>query len=83
MKREDFYQIHAYLTRYKVSEAIILAPKAPWMSEKWIKTFSDAETGAQVHLIGVDIESLVSRSSKTRDASYKSLAETLIGILPS
>ncbi|UZE05023.1 McrC family protein [Pseudomonas corrugata] len=81
-KREDFYQIHAYLTRYKVSEAVILVPRAPWMPEKWIKSYSDADTDAQVHLIGVDIEGLVGRSAKARDASYKSLAEMLGSILP-
>ena len=82
IKREDFYQIHAYLVRYKVSGAIILVPKAPWMPEKWIKSFLDPDTNAQVHLIGVDIEGLVSRGFEVRSASYKLLAEMLGSVLP-
>ena len=82
IKREDFYQIHAYLTRYKVSEAVILVPRAPWMPEKWTKSYRDADTNAQVHLIGVDVEGLVSRDSKARNASYKLLNEMLGSVLP-
>ncbi|WP_232324098.1 McrC family protein [Pseudomonas fluorescens] len=82
IKREDFYQIHAYLTRYKVSEAVILIPKAPWMSEKWTKNYRDANTNARVHLVGVDIEGLVSRDPKKRNASYKLLTEMLGNVLP-
>ena len=82
IKREDFYQIHAYLTRYKVSRALILVPRAPWMPEKWIKSFRDPETNAQIHLIGVDIEGLVSRRFEARSASYKLLAEMLSSVLP-
>lgn len=82
IKREDFYQIYAYLTRYKVSDAVILVPKAPWMPEKWTKSYRNADTGAQVHIMGVDVEGLVSRSAKVRDASYKMLREMLGGVLP-
>lgn len=82
IKREDFYQIHAYLARYKVSDAVVLVPKAPWMPEVWIKSYRDADSGAQVHIMGVDIEGLLSRSGKVRDASHKMLAEMLGGILP-
>lgn len=82
IKREDFYQIYAYLTRYKVSDAVILVPKAPWMPEKWTKSYRDADTDAQVHIMGVDVEGLVSRSAKVRDASYKMLTEMLGGVLP-
>lgn len=81
-KREDFYQIHAYLTRYKISEALILVPKAPWMPEKWSKKYRDADTNARVHLIGVDIEGLISRDPKKRNASYKLFNEILIDVLP-
>tara|TARA_R110001606_G_scaffold355628_1_gene506660 strand:- start:7282 stop:8520 length:1239 start_codon:yes stop_codon:yes gene_type:complete len=82
VKREDFYQIHAYLTRYKVSDAVVLTPKAPWMTKKWTKTYRDTDTNAQVHLVGVDVEGLISRSSDTRNASYKLLAEMLHSVLP-
>lgn len=82
IKREDFYQIHAYLTRYKVSEAVILVPKAPWMPGTWTKSYRDADTNAQVHLIGVDVEGLVSRSTKAREASYKLLTQMLGSVLP-
>jgi 5-methylcytosine-specific restriction endonuclease McrBC regulatory subunit McrC len=82
IKREDFYQIYAYLTRYKVSDAVILVPKAPWMPEKWTKSYRDADSDAQVHILGVDVEGLVSRSAKVRDASYKMLTEMLGGVLP-
>ena len=82
VKREDFYQMHAYLSRYKVSDAVVLVPKAPWMPEMWTKTYRDADSGAQVHIMGVDIEGLLSRSGKIRDASHKVLAEMLGGILP-
>ena len=82
IKREDFYQIYAYLVRYKVSGAIVLVPKAPWMPEKWIKSYLDPDTNAQVHLIGVDIEGLVSRGFEAKSASYKLLAEMLGSVLP-
>ena len=82
IKREDFYQIHAYLTRYKVSEAVILVPKAPWMPGTWTKSYRDADTNAQVHLVGVDVEGLVSRSAKAREASYKLLTQMLGSVLP-
>jgi len=82
VKREDFYQMYAYLARYKVSNAIILIPKAPWMQEMWTKTYRDVDSGAKVHIMGVDIEGLLSRTGKTRDASHKFFAETLSGILP-
>lgn len=82
IKREDFYQIHAYLVRYKVSAAIILVPKAPWMPEKWIKSYLDTDTNAQVHLIGVDVEGLVSRGFEAKSASYKLLSEMLGSVLP-
>ncbi|MFB4403700.1 McrC family protein [Pseudomonas inefficax] len=81
VKREDFYQMHAYLARYKVSDAVVLVPKAPWMPEMWTKTYRDADSDAQVHIIGVDIEGLLSRSGAIRDASHKMLAEMLGGIL--
>jgi 5-methylcytosine-specific restriction endonuclease McrBC regulatory subunit McrC len=82
IKREDFYQIHAYLTRYKVHEAVLLVPRAPWMPAKWIKSYRDNDTDSQVHLIGVDVEGLVSRESKARKASYQSLTEMLVSVLP-
>ena len=82
IKREDFYQIHAYLTRYKVSEAVILVPKAPWMPEAWTKSYRDADTNARVHLIGVDVEGLVSRSAKAREVSYELLTQMLGSVLP-
>ncbi|MGC5686127.1 McrC family protein [Pseudomonas haemolytica] len=82
IKREDFYQIHAYLTRYNVSDAVILVPKAPWMPGKWTKSYRDPDTNAQVHLIGVDVEGLVSRSTMAREASYKLLTEMLGSVLP-
>ncbi|MDN6873690.1 hypothetical protein QO209_14695 [Pseudomonas citronellolis] len=80
--REDLYQIHAYLSRYKVKDAMILVPWAPWMSPGWTKVYQDPDSGARVHLVGTDIEGLVSRSATIREMAYAALSDVLGGVLP-
>lgn len=79
--REDLYQIHAYLSRYKVKDAMILVPWAPWMPPGWTKIYQDPDSGARVHVVGTDIEGLVSRSVTTRAKAYASFSDVLGGVL--
>jgi 5-methylcytosine-specific restriction enzyme subunit McrC len=81
IKREDLYQINAYLTRYKTSTSIVFVPWAKWMADGWTASFLISETERRIHLVGVDIEKLVSRESAIRDRAYIALSTALDRIL--
>ncbi|MCI3944517.1 McrB [Pseudomonas syringae] len=81
--RDDFYQIYAYIKKYKVLEAFILTPKAPWMQKIWTKTYLDNNSPAKIHIVGIDLESLISRLHTVRSLSYKALNDTLNDFLKS
>lgn len=66
---EDFYQIYVYLKKYEVLNAFILAPRAPWMPENWSRTFLDTDSSARIHIIGIDLESMMSRKYNIRNPS--------------
>lgn len=78
--REDFYQIYVYLKKYEVSNAFILAPRASWMSKDWSKTFSDTNSSARVHIIGVDLESIMSRNYSIRHSSQIALTNSFLNL---
>ncbi len=81
INREDFYQVSAYLARFKVRDAIILVPQAKWMQARWTKSYDVPEGDGHIHLIGVDIENLVTRSQIQRSHALAALSATIGAIL--
>lgn len=83
IKRDDLYQITSYLSRYKASHALVFLPRAPWMSQSWSARYRSPDGNDQVHLIGIDIERLVSRNKTVRAEATRDLslmiARELIG----
>ncbi len=82
VSREDLYQVNAYVMRYQVKHALILQPRAPWMPPAWSKSYQIAGTDAHVHLIGVDMEALLSRDMTIRSLAFDTLSDVLAGLLP-
>lgn len=81
INREDLYQVHSYLTRFNVRDAVILVPQAKWMRAPWTKMYNVPEGGGHIHLVGVDIEKLVARSSIQRSQALETMSATLSAIL--
>ncbi|WP_159252720.1 McrC family protein [Xanthomonas phaseoli] len=83
VKREDLYQLNAYLSRYEASHALVFFPKAPWMNQSWVARYISPNGSDKVHLIGTDIERLVSRNKVTRAEALGDLSlvitQTLAG----
>lgn len=78
--REDLYQVSAYLTRFDVDNALIFLPKASWMQDSWMKSYA-VPGGGHIHLIGVDIERLVTRNQAIRVPALSAFSRTIRGIL--
>ncbi|WP_420007585.1 McrC family protein [Xanthomonas sacchari] len=74
MNRDDLYQLAAYLSRYQASHALVFLPKAPWMSQSWTARYRSPDGNDQVHLIGIDIERLVSRNKTVRAEATRDLS---------
>ena len=81
VKREDLYQVNAYLARYSVRNALMFMPRANWMTTDWIRSYQIPETDRQIHLIGVDIEGLISRNHAVRDMASQGLSRTVLSVL--
>lgn len=79
--RDDLYQINAYLTRYGVQNAFILVPRANWMSSGWLKSYRVSGADSHVHLLGVDIESLVGRDGNARQEALSVLSDSIVQVL--
>jgi 5-methylcytosine-specific restriction enzyme subunit McrC len=80
-RREDFYQVNAYLDMFGVDNAVVLVPLAPWMSPTWGSSYTVTHSGQKVHLIGVDIEKLVSHRGDVKAAARDALREALLTIV--
>ncbi|AYF90135.1 hypothetical protein D6Z43_24475 [Pseudomonas sp. DY-1] len=79
--RDDLYQINAYLGRFKVEKGIVFVPKLPWMQAGWTVMYEIPDSAAKVHLVGVDLECLLSRNENTKKVAYTNLSCTLEKIL--
>jgi len=71
--RTDLFQMNAYLTALEVRDAIILVPRQRWMTESWKQSFAVSATDRRIHVIGVDIEQIVSRARNVREAAQSDL----------
>ncbi|MDH5835321.1 McrC family protein [Luteimonas kalidii] len=83
VKREDLYQVNAYLARYGVRNAFVFIPRANWMTPGWIKSYQIPETERHIHLVGVDIEGLINRDRKVRDSAFAVFSDPVLRILES
>ena len=81
VSREDMYQIHAYLSRYRVGNALILVPVSSWMRGKWSATFTVPDSAFRIHLVAVHIEELVSHRRTARDVALRDLSDTIMPLL--
>jgi 5-methylcytosine-specific restriction endonuclease McrBC regulatory subunit McrC len=77
-RREDFYQVNAYLDMFNVNNAVVLMPRAPWMSHSWTSSYTVTHSGRKIHLVGVDIEKLVSHRLEVKTAARDALREALL-----
>lgn len=78
----DLYQAHAYMSRYQVHDTLLLFPRTRWMSEDWSESYQIPETDLKVHLLGVDIESLVSPEKEISSPALARLTQTIAAFLP-
>lgn len=76
-RREDFYQINAYLDNFDTGNAIVIMPRAPWMSPCWSCSYTIQHSSKRVHLVAVDIEKVVSHRVNTRIAAREELKQVL------
>ncbi|MGX5723423.1 McrC family protein [Metapseudomonas otitidis] len=79
--RDDLYQVNAYLGRFKVDKGIIFVPKLPWMQDQWTAMYEVPDSTASIHLLGVDLESLLSRNDTIRQQAYVNFSNTLDSVL--
>lgn len=80
VERADIYQMNAYLTRYGIARAILFVPRLSWMEPGWRRRYSVPTTNHHLHLVAVDIEHLVSRSSLVRVAAVSALGAVVADI---
>lgn len=78
ISRDDLYQIYAYIKKYGVLNAFIFTPRAPWMPINWSKTYLDTNSTAKIHVLGIDLESLMSRARNIKTVSYSLLTQALL-----
>jgi len=78
--RADIYQMNAYLTRYGIARAILFVPRLSWMDSGWRPRYSVPTTDHQMHLVAVDIESLVSRAPLVRAGALSALRAALADV---
>lgn len=79
--RDDLYQINAYLDKFDVQNAIVFMPRASWMTPMWTARYSVPHSGRMIHLVGVDIESLVSHRKDVREGARSALGGLLAGLV--
>jgi 5-methylcytosine-specific restriction enzyme subunit McrC len=77
-RREDFYQVNAYLDMFEVDNAVVMVPRAPWMSQTWISSYIVTHNGRKIHLVAIDIEKLVHRRTEVRRTARAQLRDTLL-----
>lgn len=78
----DLYQAHAYMSLYNVRDTLLLFPRTRWMNKDWSESYQIPETNLKVHLLGVDIESLVSPDEQVSAPALARLTQTIAGFLP-
>jgi len=78
----DLYQAHAYMSRYRVCDTLLLFPKTRWMREDWSESYLIPGTDLRVHLLGVDIESLVSPEKEVSSHALARLARATVAFIP-
>lgn len=81
VERDDLFQINAYVERFKVLTGIIFVPKRPWMQTGWNMVYETPERDSKIHMVGVDLERLLSRNEGVKEKAYSELSEVLEGIL--
>lgn len=80
VERADIYQMNAYLTRYGIARASLFVPHLSWMESGWRRRYSVPTTDHKLHLVSVDIERLVSRTSLVRVAALCELSAAVEGV---
>jgi len=81
VKREDLYQVNAYLARYDVQDAFVFMPRAGWMAPGWMKSYQIPGTGRHIHLVGVDIEGLIRRDRTVRERAFAVFSDPVLRVL--
>lgn len=71
----DVYQTASYLLRYQLKNALLFFPKAAWMEASWMGSFDISGTALRLHLVSVDIESLVSTYRRMREEALTELTK--------
>ncbi|MEX8193114.1 McrC family protein [Comamonas guangdongensis] len=80
-RREDFYQVNAYLDTFAVDNSFVFVPRAPWMSPTWVSSYKVTHSRQKIHLIGVDIEKLVSHRNDAKTAARGALRQALLTVI--
>lgn len=80
-RREDFYQVNGYLDSFAVDNSVIFMPRAPWMPSPWVRSYTVNHSGRRVHLLGVDIEKLISHRADVKVAARDALRDALLAIV--
>jgi 5-methylcytosine-specific restriction enzyme subunit McrC len=78
----DLYQVNAYLTRYRLTNALMFFPKGAWMNEGWSHSYDIPGTAFHIHFVSVDIESLVSSERTVRLRALEVLGDTTTRLIP-
>lgn len=76
-RREDLYQINAYLDAFNVKNALIIVPRASWMLPSWTANYTVAHSGNKIHVVAVDIEKLVNPRDEIRIGAAQELRNTI------
>jgi 5-methylcytosine-specific restriction enzyme subunit McrC len=79
--RADVYQTASYLLRYQLRDALLFFPRVAWMPPGWAGSFDIPRTDLHLHLIGVDIESLISPQPALRAESLVTLKSLVSRVL--
>jgi 5-methylcytosine-specific restriction enzyme subunit McrC len=77
----DLYQVSTYLDRYGARSAVLLFPRAEWMSESWYHSYLVPGTTTKVSAMAIDIESLVSADTKLRELACSRAAGILLKLV--
>jgi 5-methylcytosine-specific restriction enzyme subunit McrC len=80
-RREDLYQVNAYLDMFEVENCVVIVPRAPWMAAAWTSSYTVTHSGRKVHLVAIDIAKLVSHRVDIRTAARREMRDVLLNLI--
>lgn len=77
----DIYQLLTYMSQYNVNTGILFFPRAEWMSttsdKGWFCSYNVPMTEKKIHLIGVDMQKILSSDKHRREEALNCLKKSL------